>query len=378
MMAVFALSLMILGACAARPEATPAAPPPGQTAAPGATKQAWEQDWERTLAEARKEGKIVVYTGYGAEWREALSAAMSRKYGITVEAMTGRSAEIAERVMREQKNRVFQADAIIVGSSQFLLTFQPGGVLQPMDKTLVLPEVIDPKAWWQGQLPWLDRDKTYFQFYDYVVPSLVTNSDMVKPGEIKSWKDLLNPKWKGQIVINDPTTSGSGQKLMTVFAYGIMDWDYVSALAKHEPVLQRDTRLMVEWIARGKYPMVLAPHTETAFEFAKAGAPLAFNNPAEGTYLTAGFGFVGQPKGSPQPNAGKVFINFLLSKEGQTLSSKATGHHSARADTPTDFLDQILVRQPGSKYISASDSKFTEQEIELKNRVVEIFKPLLK
>ncbi|MBI4331048.1 MAG: extracellular solute-binding protein [Chloroflexi bacterium] len=375
---LLSILVLVLAACAPQQQAGPAtAPERGPQGS--AVKTAWEQEWDSTLAAAKKEGKVVVYTGYGAEWREALSEPMARKYGISVDALTARSAEIAERVMREQKNRVFQADIVVVGSSQFLLTFQPEGALQSIEKSLILPEVTDSKVWWRGEIPWLDKDtKSYLQFYEYVTPPIVINTDMVKPGEVKAWKDLLNPKWKGQIVINDPTISGSGQKTMTMLAYSIMDWDYINQFAKQEPVIQRDPRLLVEWVARGKYPIVIAPEKAVVFEFAKLGAPITQMVPTEGAYLEASYGFVSQPKGSPHPSAAKVFINFLMSREGQTLSSRATGHQSTRVDVPTDHLESIVVRQPGIKYISTNDKDFMDKEVDLKKRVIEIFAPLKK
>ncbi len=353
-------------------------PPQVATPAPAA-KPAWQEKWDRTLQEAKKEGKLVVYTTYGNEWRQPLATAMSEKFGINLDAVTGRSAEVAERVMREQKSRINQVDLVNVGSSQFLMTFQPEGVLQPLEDKLILPEVVDAKAWWRGVLPWLDPDtKTYFQFAEYVTPPFTYNTDLVKPEQLKSWKDLLDPKWKGKIVINDPTTSGSGQKTMTVLAYGLMDWDFLTQLVKQEPVLQRDGRLMVEWVARGKYPIVIAPSPDVVFEFIKAGAPLKLAVPVEGTYLAASSGFISQAKGSPNPNAATIFINFLLTKEGQTIFSKAVGIQSSRVDVPTDGLEPIIVRQPGIKYISTTDKDFLEKEVELKNKVVDLFRPLLK
>ncbi len=89
-------------------------------------------------------------------------------------------------------------------------------------------------------------------------------------------------------------------------------------------------------------------------------------------------GIISIPKGTPHPNAAKILINFLLTQEGQTLSSRASGYQSTRVDVPTDHLESIIVRQPGVKYISTTDKDFLAKEVDLKNRVIEVFKPLLK
>ncbi len=396
---LFSLLALVVSACAASQVATqpptqaptqaPTAPPAKATPAPTtppakatpapSAKPAWQDDWDKTLAEAKKEGTVVVYTQYGAQWRAAMNEAMTRKYGITVDVLTATSGEISQRVMKEQNSKTYQADAVIIGASEFQVTFQPAGVLQSFEKDIIQPEVVDTKAWWTGGLHWVDPDtKSYLQFYDYVTPTLVINSDLVKPGEIKSWKDLLSPRWKGAMVSNDPTVSGNGITLMTMFAFGLMDWNYVTDLSKQELMFSRDNRLMTEWVARGKYPIVLAPHTETTADFIKSGAPLVYITAVEGTYSTPGSGNLSRPKGSPHPNAAKIFANFLLTKEGQTLSSKATGHQSARVAVPTDGLNPAIIRQPGAKYFSNTDPEFMKKSIELKNKVTDLFKPLLK
>ncbi|MBI4332820.1 MAG: extracellular solute-binding protein [Chloroflexi bacterium] len=377
---VILLLSVVVFACVREPAAvqqpgTPAGKPGAGTAA----KPAWEQDWDRTLAEAKKESKVVVYTAYGVPWRTALGDAMQSKYGITLEPLSGRSEEMAERIMREQSYKAYASDVAVVGSSAFAQIFKGKGVLDSLDKALVLPEVTDPRMWWEGRLPYFDPDtRTAIHFYLYVKPSVTINTNLVKPEDFKAWKDLLHPRWKGKILINDPSIGGGGQRAMVMLAYGILDWDYVQALAKQEPVISRDERLLVEWVAKEKYPLAIDGSSELMYNWIKEGVPLRQVMPTEGGYMISGIGNVYMPKGAPHPNAAKVFINFLLSKEGQTLSSKATGHQSTRVDTPTDHLDPMTVRQPGFKLLSSVDQEFLSKEADYVKRVVEIFRPLVK
>ncbi|MBI4332406.1 MAG: extracellular solute-binding protein [Chloroflexi bacterium] len=359
----------------------PATPEGASTPAGGSpavkTRPAWEDDWDRTLAAARKEGTVSVYVSTGGDWVAAIAEVMSKRYGITVETVVARVAELNERIMREQRSRVYHVDVVrdgIVVSE----TLIPENMLEPLDKALMLPEVIDPKVWWRGGLTYLDEDtKTNFAHQEYVNQGIAFNKDMVKPGEIKSWNDLLDPKWKGKIAISDPTTGGTGQSLSMMVAYKIMGWDYLNRLVKQEPVPSRDNRLMTEWVARGKYPLLIAP-PPTAIEFINAGTPIDYAIVAEGTYLTVGGGYLSLLKTSPHPNAARVFINFFLTREGQTIYSRASGYQSSRVDVPTDHLMPSFVRQPGIKYPSALEKEYRLKEAELRDGIVKLFQSLAK
>ncbi|MBI4331047.1 MAG: extracellular solute-binding protein [Chloroflexi bacterium] len=376
---VFFILALVSPACTV-PAATapPPAAPAGKAAPASSAKALWEQDWERTLAEAKKEGTVLVYTGFGADFRAALSQAVKEKYGLDAEFVLGRSAEIAERIMREQRSRAYAADVVIIGSSQHQMALWPANVLLPLKPVITLPEVLDPKMWWEGTVPWVDREAaTVLQMYAFVQPPIAVNTTMVKAGEIKSWRDLR--KWQGQMIMDDPTL-GSGpaiQQLALVGEY-IMGWDFVRELAGWQPLLLRDRNQQLQWLAMGKNPVLLFPETASLSPFKKTGAPVGLVTPAEGATVTAGFGTVAMLKGAPHPNAAKVFINFLLTKEGQTVATRTTLSQSARLDVPVDHLDPDLVRIPGIKYASSTDEKFMAVQVDLYNRLIDIFKPLVK
>ncbi|MBI4330019.1 MAG: extracellular solute-binding protein [Chloroflexi bacterium] len=366
-------------ACSQRPPLPEQrAPAGGQTEPASSAKAAWEQEWERTLAAARKEGSVTFNSGsgYTAEWRRAFSEAFSQKYSITVDFVVGPTGDTIARLVKEQQNKVYNADVTMM-SSGYVRVLED--LLQPFEPALILPEVTDRRNWWRGEYTWLDPDrKTMFAFREAVVPTWVINTDLVKPGELKSWNDLLEPKWKGRLLLNDPTLSGAGQQNMTILAYRIKDWDYIRALLRQEPDVQRDNNLMMQWVARAKYPFVISPRNAVVYEFMQAGAPLAYVTPAEGTYTSVGDGIIGLLQHSPHPNAARVFINFFLSKEGQTIFARNNGYQSLRVDVPTDFLEQATVRQPGGKYFSTLDRDYLENDLRLREEVVKLFQAYLK
>ena len=78
--------------------------------------------------------------------------------------------------------------------------------LESFEPALVLPEVKDPKNWWGGHI-WVDNAKRYiYSSQAYQTENMWYNSDQVKPEEIRSFNDLLNPKWSGKIGYLDPRT----------------------------------------------------------------------------------------------------------------------------------------------------------------------------
>ncbi len=379
------VTILFVWACGPKPVPTPTPTIVLDVAAPVlSAKPLWEEEWEATRNAARKEGRVLVYTLYGADWRSAMGEVMLRKYGITLDTLVGRSGEVIERVMREQQRNLYQADVLtrVISAPSYVQTFESAKILQSVDKALVLPEVVDPKVWWGGKLPWFDPDtKTLFFFSVYASAPLIVNTDLVRPGEIKSWDDLLHPKWKGQLIINDPTTSGPGNSVVALLAYGMKNWDYISHLLKQEPFILRDDRLMMEWVAKGKYPILIGVRKEWASQFMAEGAPLKYVGLQE-VILGSGAGSVALPKGSPNPNAAKVFINFFLSKEGQTITAKTGGYPSSRLDVPTDFLDPSILRpevqQPGTKYFFTDDRGYLSAKGDIDRKIKQVFEPFMK
>lgn len=373
------LSIMML-ACAPRsePTQTPTAGPKG-IAPTLSTKPAWEDDWERTVNAAKKEGEVMVYANYGPEWRQAMTAGMN-KYGIAYNGLTARTDELMERVWRERQAKIYQADLLqaISVKAYYLESQRLGEIFQPLEKMLILPEVVDPKAWVGGELSWVDSDtKNLWRFGDYLAVPLIVNTDLVGPQEMKVWDDLLNPKWKGKMVLSDPTMSGTANTVMTQLAWRTKGWDFVDRLLQQEPIMSRDSRLMVEWVARGKYPIMIGPSGDTVYPFIQEGAPVKFVN-FESVITSFGAASLAVLKDSPHPNAAKVFLNYFLSKEGQTLTAKTTGVPSSRVDVPTDFLEPSKLRLPGMKAFSSADKDYLQQLDGINSRIEKLVAPLKK
>lgn len=356
----------MLFACA--PKAAPVAAPapsvpasqtaPAAPAAPVPVKAAWEEEWERTLNAAKRDAKVIVFTGVGPETRSAMGKVFRERFGILPEFITGKGAELSTKLITERGAGLYTGDVYIGGGTTITQVLHPNGVVDPIEPALLLPEVIDPKLWREGKLPFVGKERTSFMFLAYSTPALAINTDLVKPEEIKSFNDLLNPKWKGKIVMNDPSVRGIGLKAFGFVGGVRMGMDFMRELAKQEPIILRDQRLQGEWLAKGKYPVAFAPDDQVMTDFIKVGAPVRVIEAQEGGFLTGGFGHVCLLNRAPHPNAAKVFINWHLSKEGQTIFSQAYGAPSQRLDTPTEGINPVRLLKPGVSYFNGDDPDF--------------------
>lgn len=328
---------------------------PVETARPTPTQAAREprqSEWDEVLVKAKKEGRVVLYTFVGPQVRTAISKAFTAKYGIELDLVAASPAELVERILREKRTGLMLADLYGAGATSHLLNVKPSGVFASMDSALILPEVKDLNAWYGGAFPWVDPEHqiAIYMLHPHLV--WVVNTSVIGPqDEPKSYQDMLNPRWKGKIVISDPTVPGSGLLWFNTELQRL-GRDFFVELARLEPLITRDTRLQVEWAAKGSYSLAIAPLPEVVSDFISAGAPLKAYSPPEGQMLTAGTGALSLMTDAPHPNAAKVYINWILSKEGGTVFSRAIWGQSARVDVPSDHLPSWRVRAANVKYFN--------------------------
>lgn len=372
----------ILFACTPGASEAPAKPPEVPKAPVSATAQGWEAEWATVLAAAKKEGEVTgIYTQWEPGARVALIEAFKQKFGIDLEfSPVGKGTEATVKLTAERRAGLYMSDVIGLGGTTTLLEMKPAGLLAPIEPMLILPEVKDPKNW-MAERVFLDQGKYVIGFSATYNPYLDRNTDLVKEGDIKSYNDLLDPRWKGKIVMGDPTVSGSGNSWtrLVVSIWG-MDKakDFMRQLAKQEPMISRNLQVSAEWLARGKYPVGLALHSPALAVFQNAGLPVARIRVIEGGSITASGSCLSLPGGTiPHPNAAKIFINWVLTKEGQTLFAKHINRPSARVDVPAPEGYNGIVPLPGDP-IRVEDEQSIMGGGALMELSKEIFGPLLK
>ena len=167
--------------------------------------------------------------------------------------------------------------------------------------------------------------------------------------------------------MGDPSVTGGPNAMFTHIAYDLWNVEEASEwlrlLIKQQGVLvQRDHRLVGEWVAKGKYAIGVASRTPTVIKLLKAGAPITLAVQEDGHMVDCAGGALGVPAVSgPHPNAAAVFVNWLLTKEGQPFVSKGYGYPSMRPDVPIKGITPLCLPKPGEKLFFATEDSIAKR-----------------
>jgi iron(III) transport system substrate-binding protein len=358
--AIFAVGLLFLGLVSATPLRA-------------ASVSGGEAEWARTVEAAKKEGKVSVFL-YQRENIEAAVKAFDKKYPeIQVVTASTPAAETGPRLMAERRAGKFLWDVCICGPTTPFAVLYPAKALDPIKPALLLPEVVDATKWWEGKHHYMDPEGSHiFVFLGSVdMPNLYYNKNLVDPKEFKSYWDVINPKWRGKIVSLDPRQPGR-QRVGGRFLYNIPELGekFLTRLfSEMDVALSRDDRQALDWLAVGKYALcLLCGNIETAVA---QGLPVGefdvYRWKETPAIYSGSNGTVALLNQAPHPAAAKVFINWLLSREGQLSFQKIMNSpdllvESMRTDIAKDMIPASQRRVPGTKYIVMDTAERSNQE----------------
>ena len=297
------------------------------------------EDWKKVIEAGKREGKVVVGGPPTAVLRQKFKETFEKRFGIEMELLSAAGPQNASRAMAEFKTGVKYFDVLHAGSG----TLEPlmrENALAPFMDFVILPEVKDPRQWWGGHM-WEDNIKTNRFIYsfsaDFSTPPFY-NADLVKTDEVKSYDDFLLPKWKSKIGLFEPRIPSAGQGLWG-FLMKVKGKEFLQKLVAQELFISRDGKQLADSMSKGTLAFNLGQSQRFIEPYIKAGIPIKpLNNIKEGLSGSNGFGTVAVMKNAAQPNAAKVYINWLLSKEGQDLYSQALTQGTRRLDVDTKWL----------------------------------------
>jgi len=321
---------------------------------------AWQVEWDKTVKAAEAEGALVIYMTQAFEpvFREAFQKKFPK---IKVTLVTGRGPDLSQRVMSERRAEKFAVDLYVSGNISPLTVFHKAKILEPVKPLLLLPDVLDTSAWYEGKHHYDDGENRYIFVFEGTPRSgeITYNTKLVNPAEIQSYWDLLQPKWKGKIVSVDPLASGP-ISAAHIFFYKQPDLGAEFLRRFHadtEITVVRSNEQMLDWLSAGKYAFGIgARDVDNAM---MQGLPLNQFLPAslkEGSSVTAYNGTLSYFNRAPHPNAAKVAANWLLSREGQAswldFNQKSGGlYDSLREDISKEKVSERARRVKGAKFL---------------------------
>jgi ABC-type Fe3+ transport system substrate-binding protein len=338
-------------------------------------------DTTSTLAAARTEGVVIVHGAPGRAYEAALSKGFEQSHpGIRVEYSGANNRAAVPKLFREREAGLFLWDVWIGGPATILSQLKPKGVLAPLSPIL-LAENTDDALWLHGFADgWMDHEKKYVYAFDAgLQETALINWDFIKHDDIKSVADVLKPKFAGKILFDEPRRGGSGNGtsmgLLVNFGEEFLRKVYAQKIA-----ITDNRRQAAEWLVRGRYPIVFGTGINEFQLFREQG--LAKNigpipmTPNEKVQMTPGFGSVSLVDRAPHPNAAAIYINWLLSRDGQTkwASSQRT---SRRIDAPCDETCQNnrdILAKAGANYFKGQD----EDAVPIRGRAIAIAKDAIK
>lgn len=349
------IALFALAACAPQtiapapaPRAQPAAAPPSAPAK-GASIQ--DTGFQKLVEAARKEGSVTLYSyNFVGDTGIAMQRGFKERYGINVDIITGRGAEFTERLRTESRTGNKVGD-FTEGSPAHLINIKNLGLTVSLRDLPVFQE----KDVWKMDPAFLDKDAHVLAAYPmYMQPFL--NTRLVKPeDEPKSWFDLLQPKWKGKILFNDPVVSSSAYLIFQpLIKAGALTEDYLEKLGAQDMLFVTGAPQGLERLSRGEAPIYIGTQAALFSNAVREGAPLKVFDLKEG--------MAGQAipmaviKDTPHPNAARLFANWWLSQEGQALYARVKGAPTIRKDVQAGLPPAIDMDPAKAFYSTSADA----------------------
>ena len=349
----------------------------------------FEQEWAKLIAAAKQEGKVAVASG-GAPSRQyrPVVDVFQKKFGVTVEVSTGNATDTVNRVLAERKAGKYIMDVALISSRENNQRLVPSEALIPFAPLLIHPEVLDKSPWYGGRYWFSDKESKYAFIYHVSKEDRYEtwyNTDKIKEAEITTIKkqaDFFDPRWKGKIGgqgMGDP--SGLRQMIDSYFEPDRGQKWVRTYLLDAGITFSDDRRILETWLTGGRFPLqAVATGSEDLIALAKKGIPIKqIFLPKQVALIRAGGSgcCISAFANAPHPNAAKLFVNWFLSKEGQTLTHTMIPNidrSSLRNDIPLGEVVPEQRRVPGVEYgFPDADPKFGARQEEAQKWILKLW-----
>jgi ABC-type Fe3+ transport system substrate-binding protein len=321
-------------------------------------------EWGDLVKAAQQEGKVeLILSGQVPRRLGPAFQPFENQYGIRVNFQTGGGSAHAQRILAERRVGRFTLDVWLGGANTALVSLVPNRALVSFPELLIDPSVTDRSKWYQGKHHYTDLESRYiFTWGASPQYTVAYNTKLVDPNEIKSYADILNPKWKGKIVSWSPAAQGTGASSVPMFLNPKIGEEWFRRWATEMNVtIVADARQGAEWVAMGRFAIGMFGMGTQIESLKDQGFPVKDFLPhpmAEGEVLSASAANIMVMDRGPNPNAAKLLVNWALSREGQTMFVKAAEKmDSLRMDVPKDTLEPQYRIDPNVDYIVPFSSR---------------------
>jgi iron(III) transport system substrate-binding protein len=361
------LALLLLAPVAAYGmEETPGAGSTHAAAKPSA-------EWDALVKAAKAEGQVeVILSGQVPQRLRKGMPEFEKKYGIKVNFQSGGGSAHAQRILAERSIGRYTLDVWLGGANTALVQLLPNKALAPFPELLIDPEVKDTSKWYRGKHHYTDPEGRYiFAWGASPTYNIAYNTKLVDPNEIKSYADILNPKWKGKIVSWSPAAQGTGASSVPMFLNPKIGEQWFRHWANDMKVtIVTDSRQGAEWVALGRFAIGMFGLNTQAEALKDQGFPIRDYLPhpmAEGVVLSASAANLMAMANAPHPHAMQLFVNWALSQEAQALFVRLSEKtDSLRTDVPNDMLEPQYRIDPNVDYqVAFSDPVYIDKQDEI-------------
>jgi len=309
---------------------------------------------------AKKEGKISFYTAMDLQFAERLGKTFETKYpGIAARVERSGAERVFTRIAQEYSSNIHAVDVVNTSDQAHCIIWERNGWLAPY-----LPEEVVKYY-----------DKRYYNSEGLhvttriLISPIAYNTNLVKKEDApKSFKDLLDPKWKNKLVKAHPAYSGTIMNSTFEVARDL-GWDYFVKLAAQNVMQVQSATDTPKRISVGERAVMVDGAGYLVIRYKEAGQPVEIGYPEEGTPPATGPSAVF--KGAPNPSAARLFQNWMHSREAQQILVDYARQYSPHSQT---------VEKPGIRKLA--DIKLMKEDPEgilaqseaVKKRYAEIFK----
>ncbi len=280
-----------------------------------ASSQAWQDEWNATIAKAKGQSLVIVTQENQAY--DAVINEFSKKFGIKSEITGSRPSSALAKIQVEQKNGQFVWDMWMGGTSNMVNTAAPAGLIEPMEKYFILPEVKEMANWRHPDFIFGDSKRSAFTFVNKLEFYVLRNTKVLPNVKLETWDDFLKPEFKGKISIRDLSVPNSGTFAVTTMFDAKGDVFLRKFFTQQDVKVYENPQQLDMALTRGGQAISIGLETNI-WEQCRADNGCKEIEQMRQFAAAISLG-VSVPKNPPHPEAVKVWLNWLLSREGQQV-----------------------------------------------------------